>query len=220
MAWTTPRTWVTNELVTAAMMNTHVRDNLKHYQDTRYVSIPLNSAYYDSTTMSGFLTSATINVAKDDGVGTTNLTTFPYQSIIFPDSGATGVAFNFHVPPDYGGSPVLKIKVYNAGNSILGDKFGVFVAYIGAIGEGIDLYDPIDKTIESNSGLIGTIAGIVDSGKVFPIPCAITLTNTGGLVASGSAGLYLVRTPAAENDTLGQDVGVFDIWFEYSVATA
>lgn len=28
MAWTTPRTWVTNEQVTAALMNTHVRDNL------------------------------------------------------------------------------------------------------------------------------------------------------------------------------------------------
>jgi hypothetical protein len=28
MAWTTPRTWTTGEVVTAAMMNTHVRDNL------------------------------------------------------------------------------------------------------------------------------------------------------------------------------------------------
>ena len=28
MAWTTPRTWVAGELVTAAMMNAHVRDNL------------------------------------------------------------------------------------------------------------------------------------------------------------------------------------------------
>ena len=27
MAWTTPRTWTTGELVTAAIMNTHVRDN-------------------------------------------------------------------------------------------------------------------------------------------------------------------------------------------------
>lgn len=26
MAWSTPRTWVTNEVVTAALMNTHVRD--------------------------------------------------------------------------------------------------------------------------------------------------------------------------------------------------
>ena len=28
MAWTTPRTWTTSEIVTASMMNTHVRDNL------------------------------------------------------------------------------------------------------------------------------------------------------------------------------------------------
>ena len=28
MAWTAPRTWVAGELVTAALMNTHVRDNL------------------------------------------------------------------------------------------------------------------------------------------------------------------------------------------------
>ena len=28
MAWTTPRTWVTGEIVTAALLNTHVRDNL------------------------------------------------------------------------------------------------------------------------------------------------------------------------------------------------
>ena len=27
MAWTTPRTWVTDEFVSAAMLNTHVRDN-------------------------------------------------------------------------------------------------------------------------------------------------------------------------------------------------
>ena len=28
MAWTDPRTWVTDELVTAAQFNTHIRDNL------------------------------------------------------------------------------------------------------------------------------------------------------------------------------------------------
>ncbi len=29
MAWTTPRTWVTGETVTAALMNTHIRDNFR-----------------------------------------------------------------------------------------------------------------------------------------------------------------------------------------------
>lgn len=33
MAWTAPRTWVAGETVTAALMNTHVRDNLKALGD-------------------------------------------------------------------------------------------------------------------------------------------------------------------------------------------
>jgi len=33
LAWTTPRTWTTGELVTAAMMNTHVRDNENYLYD-------------------------------------------------------------------------------------------------------------------------------------------------------------------------------------------
>ena len=33
MAWTAPRTWVTGETVTAAVMNAHVRDNLKAIGD-------------------------------------------------------------------------------------------------------------------------------------------------------------------------------------------
>jgi len=30
MTWTAPRTWLTGELVTASLMNTHIRDNLLH----------------------------------------------------------------------------------------------------------------------------------------------------------------------------------------------
>ena len=33
MAWTGPRTWVTNELVTAALLNVHVRDNENYLYD-------------------------------------------------------------------------------------------------------------------------------------------------------------------------------------------
>lgn len=33
MAWTSPRTWVASEVVTAALLNTHVRDNLKALGD-------------------------------------------------------------------------------------------------------------------------------------------------------------------------------------------
>ena len=34
MAWTTPRTWVTGELVTAALLNTHIKDNLAYLKNS------------------------------------------------------------------------------------------------------------------------------------------------------------------------------------------
>lgn len=37
MAWTTPRTWVTGETVTAALMNSHVRDNLDFLEAQRVI---------------------------------------------------------------------------------------------------------------------------------------------------------------------------------------
>lgn len=41
--WTTPRTWTTGEVVTAAMLNTHVRDNLNFLHD-RHSCIVFKSA--------------------------------------------------------------------------------------------------------------------------------------------------------------------------------
>ena len=34
MAWVVPRTWTTGELITAAIMNLHVRDNLSYLYST------------------------------------------------------------------------------------------------------------------------------------------------------------------------------------------
>lgn len=35
MAWTTPRTWVAGEIPTAALLNTHLRDNLTHLYEAQ-----------------------------------------------------------------------------------------------------------------------------------------------------------------------------------------
>ena len=43
MAWTSPRTWVTSELVTAALMNVHVRDNLSHLYSNFQLSLPITA---------------------------------------------------------------------------------------------------------------------------------------------------------------------------------
>lgn len=40
MAWTTPRTWTTTELVTKSIMDTHVRDNLNAVHMTQVTALP------------------------------------------------------------------------------------------------------------------------------------------------------------------------------------
>ena len=46
MAWTTPRTWVVGEIVTAAIQNTHVRDNLRTLYPDYGTTLP--GSPYDS----------------------------------------------------------------------------------------------------------------------------------------------------------------------------
>lgn len=43
MAWTAPRTWVAGEVVTAALLNTHVRDNLSYLKDLAVATPTLGS---------------------------------------------------------------------------------------------------------------------------------------------------------------------------------
>jgi len=50
MAWTAPRTWVVGELVTAAIMNTHIRDNFSYLKDLGTYSIFYPALmFYDSS---------------------------------------------------------------------------------------------------------------------------------------------------------------------------
>lgn len=60
MAWTSPRTWVAGETVTAAVMNTHVRDNLKAIGD------PL-TAYGSASSWTASTTNPVLNNGTWDG---------------------------------------------------------------------------------------------------------------------------------------------------------
>lgn len=51
MAWTAPRTWVAGETVTAALMNTHVRDNLKAIGDAWTTYVPTWTAATTNPTL-------------------------------------------------------------------------------------------------------------------------------------------------------------------------
>lgn len=75
MAWTSPRTWVTSEMVTAAIMNTHVRDNLLflyELPDLVVASITHTSSPYTAATSNVILCntsggSITVNLPASSG---------------------------------------------------------------------------------------------------------------------------------------------------------
>lgn len=61
MAWTSPRTWVAAETVTASLMNTHVRDNLKAIGDAWASWTPTLSGW---TLGNGTLTGVAMTAGK------------------------------------------------------------------------------------------------------------------------------------------------------------
>lgn len=63
MTWTTPRDWATGELVTASMMNTHVRDNLDYLMARPQGSILRDNNATYTTTSSSFTPIDSTNLA-------------------------------------------------------------------------------------------------------------------------------------------------------------
>lgn len=66
MAWTTPKTWATGELVTATDLNTHLRDNLNALFTPNYVEVAINNF---STTSGSYVdvTGASVDITTKGG---------------------------------------------------------------------------------------------------------------------------------------------------------
>ena len=84
MAWTSPRTWVAGETVTAAQLNAHIRDNLDFLHskdhasvydsanqaltDVTYENVSFNSEHFDSNTMHDNATNNSRIKCNSDGL--------------------------------------------------------------------------------------------------------------------------------------------------------
>lgn len=68
MAWTAPRTWVTSEVVTAAQLNTHLRDNLIDL-DRRTTTTQGAVGALQSTTSTAYTDMATVGPAVTVTIG-------------------------------------------------------------------------------------------------------------------------------------------------------
>lgn len=63
MTWENPKTWVTGELVTAAMLNTHLRDNLNALKSPPSDDYVCNESTNYTTTSSSFVNVDATNLA-------------------------------------------------------------------------------------------------------------------------------------------------------------
>lgn len=68
--WTTPRTWVTGEVITAAQLNAHVRDNFDYCRQRLDAARPLATA----TSIAVHSTTSTTFVDVDPGTYVLNIT--------------------------------------------------------------------------------------------------------------------------------------------------
>lgn len=103
MAWTSPRTWVSGETVTAALMNTHVRDNLKAIGDAWSTWTPTWAATTTNPTLgNGTLDAAHITAGKlfifqiDLTIGSTTNPGSGTYSFTLPVTPASGGRLTFY----------------------------------------------------------------------------------------------------------------------------
>jgi hypothetical protein len=122
MAWTSPRTWTALESVTAAIMNTHVRDNLNFLKDSgvqRLASYGLTSVT-NSTTET---TLATTSVAAA-AMSTTRALRFTAFITVATDAGG---ARNVNFRVKFGGTTHLSGNTSFAVNSTFYIRFEVLI---------------------------------------------------------------------------------------------
>jgi hypothetical protein len=105
MAWTTPKDWTTDELVTASDLNTHLRDNLNALK-----SPP--SAHFEANESSDYTTTSTSFVDVDATAGKLSLT-------ITTNGG--DVLVHFHGSVENGGGSAIFFDVAVDGTRTAGD---------------------------------------------------------------------------------------------------
>lgn len=151
--WTTPRTWAVGELVTAALMNTHLRDNLDFLKTPIAAYSALGSNF--STTSSSYVdTGLSVTIVTNGGgldvfltgyVGVTQIATVtyrllvdsvtPYAGIVFVPAGSEimNASLAIHVSGLSAGSHTVKLQLLtNVGTATFYSSSSLYAIERGA----------------------------------------------------------------------------------------
>lgn len=99
MAWTTPKTWATNEVVTSANMNTHLRDNMLFVGSPPVCVVSASGQSVSNNTLTAM--SAPTETRDTDGMHSTSVNTsritintagtYHFSACVAWDSNVTGI---------------------------------------------------------------------------------------------------------------------------------
>lgn len=106
MAWTAPRTWVTGEVVTAALLNTHIRDNMNvlNPNSFTYIHAPGGAITAGSITFQRFPYAACLQIveAVTDGASPVELLFAKDSYANFPPASTGGTVIHGSSPLNTG----------------------------------------------------------------------------------------------------------------------
>lgn len=131
MAWTSPRTWVSGETVTASLANTHWRDNLNYLYDNRY-GVGRRNAIINShmdvwQRGTSFALSSSTKTYTADRWAVYRAAT---GCTVSRQTGPTGQAYAMRVQRDSANASTTAITAYQALESLDSYKFAGQTAYL------------------------------------------------------------------------------------------
>lgn len=202
MAWTTPRTWVTSEVVTAALMNTHLRDNLNYLKNQVAAHFMLSAASVIPSATSGC--SAPIRYAVASNGENIMLAGFADAVTSF------GIWALVALPDDYDGGTITAKFIWThptaSGNSV------VWSLQARTFGDG----DALDQAWGGSSASV-TDAGNASTAYTVRITAATGAITIGGTPAAGKLCLFrAIRYGGNASDTLASIAYLIGIEINYT----
>ncbi len=176
MSWSSPRTWVVSEIVTASVMNTHVRDNLKYLKGQAgdvtiedRVNIPLTSGTNGKGLRFGDATNQYANFQSLDLSSSSYIffaTNRQYDGTAWQqlNSRAAGLiqitqdALTYATFPASSSVPTVRFKIDNAGNVGIGTVVPQSPLHVVGAGGGM--------LFLSASGVVGSVVTLAVAGTV------------------------------------------------------
>lgn len=196
MAWTNPKTWTHGELVTKAMMDEQIRDNMLYLYNALKIAGGIDLSISRAIPPLSTITPAAIEQIESSGASKPN-----NIQARFDASADEGLMWQFTLPATYSGTMTIKVLYYMA-SATAGNV--CFAAQVSAKGDGDSgmtarVFDTANTETQAVPGTAGTL-------KVLEIE----LTNDDSMAAGDSVILLLYRD-VDPNDTAAGDCVVVDV---------